>query len=182
LLCENLIGNTSFEDGDAFWTIPATDYSGRITTEQAHSGEQSVLLGILDPADDAFSFSSVWQDVFVPPDAQSVTFSYWYYPQSLDPDDRQIVEVREPNNENRNRLRGFAGDTSNEQKWLFGSFDLTEHYPGKTIRLYFSAFNRNQDANPGGVTAMYVDDVSLVVCRPRVGGWPYHVHLPLLRR
>jgi len=109
-------------------------------TEQAHSGEHSALLGITDPGEDAFSFSSIWQDLFVPPDAQSVTFSYWYYPVSLDPEDRQIVEVREPNNENRNRLRGFAGDTSNEQKWLFGSFDLAEHYPGKTIRLYFSAF------------------------------------------
>ncbi|RME45678.1 MAG: hypothetical protein D6791_10150, partial [Chloroflexi bacterium] len=182
LVCTNILDNPGFEDGEAFWTIPATDFPGRITTEQAHSGERSALLGILNPEQDVYSFSSIWQDVFIPADAQSATLSYWYYPVSLDPEDRQIVEVREPNQEIRNRLKGFPGDTSNEQKWLFGSFDLTEHYPGKTARLYFSAFNRNQDANPGGVTAMYVDDVSLVVCRLSSEGWPYRVYLPLVGR
>lgn len=178
LVCAELIGNPGFEDGDAFWTLPTTDYSGRITTERAHSGAHSALLGIVYPEEDVYSFSSIWQDLFIPPDAQRVTFSYWYYPASLDPEDRQIVEVRQPNQENRNRLRGFPGDTSDEQRWLFNSFDLTEHYPGRTVRLYFSAFNRNQEANPGGVTAMYVDDVSLVVCRPPVKT----AYLPLLTR
>ncbi|MFQ5854753.1 MAG: SpoIID/LytB domain-containing protein [Anaerolineae bacterium] len=177
-VCGDLVNNPSFEDGQAFWTIPMTDYPGRITSERAHTGDRSVLVGILDPEEDVLSFSSVWQDLFVRANAESVTLSYWYYPVSLDPEDRQIVEVREPDNENRNRLQGFAGDTSNEQKWLFGQFDLTEHYPGKKIRLYFDAFNRNQDAHPGGVTAMYVDDVSLKVCGPPVG--PERAYLPLI--
>lgn len=179
-VCEDLVGNPSFEQADAFWTIPSTRYTARISAEESHTGEHSALLGILTPEEDVFSFSSVWQDILVPPDAKRATLSFWYHPLSLDPEDRQIAEVREPNNENRNRLRGFPDDTSNEQKWLFSSFDLTEHYPGKTIQLYFSAFNRNQDSHPGGITAMYVDDVSLEVCRIGVRNWSNHVYLSLL--
>ncbi len=178
-VCDDLIENASFEAGEAFWTITTTAYSGRITSQRSHSGKHSALVGILDAADDVLSFSSVWQDLVVPADALSVTFSYWYYPVSSDLEDRQIVEVREPDVELRNRLRGFAGDTSDEQQWLFDSLSLTEHYPGKSVRLYFGAFNRNQDAVPGGVTAMYVDDVSLEVCRL---GRNEHAYLPLVHR
>jgi hypothetical protein len=181
-VCQNLVNDPGFEAGQAFWSIPATAYRAQITTQQAHSGTRSVLVGIITPEHDILSFSSVWQDVAVPIDAQRVTFSYWYYPISRDPEDRQIVEIREPGSEIRNRLRGFAGETSSEQQWLFRSFDLTEHYPAKEIRLYFSAFNRNQEGAPGGITALYVDDVSLEVCRFGTLERPYQVYLPILNR
>jgi hypothetical protein len=48
------------------------------------------------------------------------------------------------------------------------------------VWLYFGAFNRNQVEMPGGVTAMYVDDVSLEVCRP---DRPYYkTYLPAVAR
>jgi len=112
----------------------------------------------------------------------SVNLSFWYYPISADEEDRQIAEVWEPNREVRNRLMGVGGDTSDAQEWIHRSFDLTEHYPGRTMWLYFSVLNRNQDRRPGGVTAMYVDDVSLTVCRPRQATESQQVYLPLVGR
>lgn len=178
-VCVDLIRNPGFEDAGSGWEIPDTDYPARITSEMAHAGEQAALVGILDPEDDVLSFSSVSQTMAVPTDAERVRLSYWYYPVSLDSADRQIVEVREPNEEIRNRLRGFEGDTSDAQAWTFEQFDLTEHYPGRAIWLYFGAFNRNQVEAPGGVTAMYVDDVELEVCRP---DRPYKTYLPAVAR
>jgi hypothetical protein len=179
-VCANLIQDPGFEDFGTGWAIPETDYPARVTSDIVHSGEQAALVGILEPADDVLSYSSVSQTVTVPGDAQQVRLSYWYYPVSRDPGDRQIVEVRQPNQEIRNRLRGFDGDTSDAQAWSFEEFDLTEHYPGRTVWLYFGAFNRNQVEMPGGVTAMYVDDVSLEVCRP---DRPYYkTYLPAVAR
>lgn len=181
VVCLEYVGNPSFEY-DTHWTFTDTPRPARYSTARAHSGTRSVLLGILDPAQDVYSYSSVEQTIPIPADALSVVLSYWYYPISSDEEDRQIAEVWEPNREVRNRLMGVGGDTSDAQQWLHRSFDLTEHYPGRTMWLYFSVLNRNQDLRPGGVTAMYVDDVSLTVCRPRRAMEAQRVYLPLMGR
>ena len=43
--------------------------------------------------------------------------------------------------------------------WTPYEFELRDH-AGQTVKLYFDAFNNGH----WGVTAMYVDDVSLQVC------------------
>jgi len=48
---------------------------------------------------------------------------------------------------------------SDARVWTPYEFELRDH-AGKTVRLYFDAFNNGNR----GVTAMYVDDVSLQVC------------------
>jgi hypothetical protein len=59
---------------------------------------------------------------------------------------------------------GYILDTlvwqlSNKQSWEYREFDLLA-YKGQTIRLQFGTYNDGW----GGVTAMYVDDVTLDVC------------------
>jgi bacillopeptidase F (M6 metalloprotease family) len=49
----------------------------------------------------------------------------------------------------------------NDQAWTFHQFDLDD-YASQTIKLQFGVYNNGRD----GVTAMYVDDVSLEVCFP----------------
>jgi hypothetical protein len=172
--CEELVLNPGFESGEG-WVIGETLYRARYSSEQVHSGTRAMLLGITDPQDDLFSFSSAWQDVSIPPEAASAVFSFWYYPISRDPSDRQIVEVQILADGVQNRLIG-TGPASNSQRWEYASFDLAEHYAGRNVRLYFTVLNRGTD----GVTAMFLDDVSLRVCRGT--GETYRMYLPLIRR
>jgi bacillopeptidase F (M6 metalloprotease family) len=51
-------------------------------------------------------------------------------------------------------------DLSDNQKWENESIDVMK-YAGKTIKIQFTTFNNGG----GGVTSMYVDDVTLEVCR-----------------
>jgi hypothetical protein len=172
--CAELVVNPGFESS-AGWVIGDTAYRARYSSEQVHSGAAAMLLGITDPQDDRYSFSSVWQDVTIPSAAASAVFTLWYYPISRDPADRQIVEVRVVSDGSQNRLMG-TGSASNSQRWEYASFDLAEHYVGRDVRLYFTVVNQGTD----GVTAMFLDDVSLRVCRQMIGA--YRIYLPLIRK
>jgi bacillopeptidase F (M6 metalloprotease family) len=55
---------------------------------------------------------------------------------------------------------------SDDRRWIPYHFDLTA-YAGQTIKLYFGVYNDGWD----GVTAMYVDDVSLKLCAPTTLVW-----------
>jgi hypothetical protein len=48
---------------------------------------------------------------------------------------------------------------SDAQVWKLHTFDLSQ-YSGQSIKIQFGTFNDGL----GGVTAMYVDDVSLQMC------------------
>jgi hypothetical protein len=70
-------------------------------------------------------------------------------------DDSQYVLVLD---ETGDWLETLLWQRSNGQTWLEHSYDLSAHI-GQTIHLHFGTVNDGQD----GVTAMYVDDVSLKV-------------------
>jgi len=174
-VCTELLRDPGFEVGDG-WNISQTPRQARRTQERWHEGQWSMLLGITDPAEDIFSFSSVWQDTHIPAGVTSAVLSFWHFPISDDPDDRQLVEVRAPNDGLQHRLLG-TGPASNSRQWERLAFDLTEHYAGRDVRLYFGVFNRGT----AGVTAMYLDDVSLLACWG-TGERKYRVFLPYLKR
>ena len=58
-----------------------------------------------------------------------------------------------------NWLDTLVWQRSNEQYWRFMQFNL-KPYAGLTIQLQWGSYNNGWD----GVTAMYVDDVSLLAC------------------
>lgn len=60
-----------------------------------------------------------------------------------------------------NELARLVVSRLNEKSWKQESHDLTS-FAGQTIVIYFGSNNNGQ----GGVTGMYVDDVSLEVCVP----------------
>lgn len=157
--CEERIVNGSFED-DQSWILPNTKRSARYTTDKIHSGNRALLLGIISGEQDIHSYSIARQRVDIPPNAESVTLSYWYYPilnESVD-GDLQLISIK--NSEGAIIREELWGDTSNEQDWVFSKHNLSD-FRGSEVTLDFNVINyEDGDSLP----AMYIDDISLQVC------------------
>ena len=173
--CVEGMANGGFEyDGD--WEIPVTKYPASYTAAAAHSGSRSMRVGITEPTDNSESYSSARQSVVVPTGATSVTLRFWLYPVSGEPaalafpvhppaptlqettlaSDAQYVLVLD---ENDLWIDTLLWQRTNDRQWRFHQFDLMA-YAGQTIKLHFGVYNDGW----GGVTGMYLDDVSLEVC------------------
>lgn len=173
--CENKISNSGFETSES-WTIPLTAYSAGYATEKAHAGSRSMRTGIINVLDNRYSYSDAAQYVSIPASAASATLSLWVYAISsenttlaLPPitqgkafgeealaSDVQYVLILDQNNI---WIDTLIWQRSNAQQWVQYTFDLKK-YAGRTIRLQFGTFNDGVS----GITAMYVDDVTLDVC------------------
>lgn len=153
----DLIINGSFESDDG-WEFRWTPRQGRYSNEKAHSGSRSALVGITDPNLDHFAYSSAAQKITVPAGAAKVMLKAFVYPVSTDlgSGDAQYIMVLDSNF---GVIKALYRGLSNEQSWQEHTFDLTQ-YAGQTIYVYFGAVNVRVN---GKVTAMYVDDVSVVV-------------------
>jgi PKD repeat protein len=174
--CAEGIANGGFEY-DSDWEFPQTKYPAVYTTVITRSGNRSARTGIVDSGDNRESYSSVRQTITVPAGTISATLSFWLYPVSGEPpvnltpparllaptieravlaSDRQYVIVLNQDDEWINTL---VWQRKDDEQWTFHQFDLTT-YAGRTIKLQFGTYNDGWD----GVTAMYVDDVSLELC------------------
>jgi hypothetical protein len=174
-VCNNLIINGGFEN-DQGWKIANTPYPARYSTAEKHSGNRSLLAGIMDPQDNEPSYSTATQTVTIPNGTDKQLLRFWLYPQTTEPPDlvspinplvldevdataagdMQLVLILD---ESGKQLEQLVVDRRDDQAWLFYEFNLS-HYVGETIRIYFSVKNDGE----GGVTSMYVDDVSLGSC------------------
>ena len=175
--CTEEIANGGFEEDNA-WEIPLTEYPATYTTALAHSGQRSMRVGIVAASHNRESYSSARQAVTIPTDAVSATLRFWLYPLSgeqgdpafpaqplaatvqeaaLDGDVQYVLVLNESNE----WIGTLVWQLSDQRKWKQHQFDLLA-YAGRTIKLQFGAYNDGWD----GVTATYVDDVSLEICRP----------------
>jgi hypothetical protein len=176
--CEEEITNGSFES-DEEWDIPITKYTASYSTAVVHSGNRSMRVGIVEPADNRYSYSSARQWVTIPSDVISATLRFWLYPLSGEPavleapigplattieeavlpGDAQYVLIL---NEQEHWIDApLLWQRSDDRVWTFHQSDLMA-YAGRTIKLHFGAYNDGW----GGVTGMYLDDVSLELCSP----------------
>jgi hypothetical protein len=124
-----------------------------------HGGARSARVGIVDGID-RYSYSSIVQPVTIPADARRATLTYWVYPLSDDvfPRDIQMVLILSE----RFRTIAFVDRTlSDAQQWVQRSYDMTP-FAGRTVYVYFGVYNGGRT---GRTSAMYVDDVSLIVER-----------------
>ena len=173
--CVDAVANGGFET-DSDWVLPSTPYEARYSTAQAHSGDRSMQVGIVDAAEDVESYSSAQQEVTIPAGVGSATLRFWLYAVSDEPELRTSVAA--PALEPQDTLAAdgqyvLLFDESGARKTLlsavldvrswveYGSFDLSD-YKGQTVKLYFGVSN-DGDGEP---TGMYVDDVSLEICPP----------------
>jgi bacillopeptidase F (M6 metalloprotease family) len=158
--------------------MEVTEYTAEYDTAVYRNGSQSMRVGIINPADNIFSYSSAWQRVAIPADATSADLKFWlksvsssthqtekvpdyisykspYAPMTTDV---QYVLVFDQMGR-QHQLVPFQRE--NNTFWQDYDFDLSE-FKGQTIMLWFGVYNDGT----GGVTGMYVDDVSLNICTP----------------
>jgi serine protease len=151
---QNLLTNGDFE-GEEGWEFGDTPVRGGYDSTVVLSGARSARLGIVNQADRK-SFTSVWQKVALPAQANRISLSANIYPISQDSGgDVQFIAVLD----SRFRVvRQLSVGLSNSQRWERKDFDLSE-FRGQTIFIYFSVFNQGGSNRP---SAMYVDEVALV--------------------
>jgi len=136
--------------------------------------------GILVTADNRLSYSDARQTVMIPADADQARLRLWIYPLSgeslLQPlpslpkfngnsifglaplaNDAQYVLILNQYNQ---ELQTLLWQRSNSLTWTLMEFDLSA-YVGSTIKIQFGTYNDGY----GGITAMYVDDVSLEISK-----------------
>ncbi|MFN8495852.1 MAG: RHS repeat-associated core domain-containing protein [Caldilineaceae bacterium] len=119
-------------------------------------------LGIVKPADNVYSYSTVQQTVILSKDVTQATLRFWLYttitPQNTleGAGDAQFVLILNQNNE---LLKTLIWQQRDDRLWQMREFDL-QPWAGQTIKLHFGVLNNGTDS----VSAIYVDDVSLQVC------------------
>jgi len=170
------VANGGFEyDGD--WEIPPYGYPAEYTTATAHGGDRSMRVGIVEPADNVNSWSSARQLVTIPADASSATLRFSLYLLSEEPlaelafpgrplappveeaassGDLQLVRILDEHDQ---LIAPLLRERSDDRQWTSHERELIT-YAGQTVKLYFGVSNDGL----GGVTGMYVDDVSLELC------------------
>ncbi len=154
--CVEGIVNGGFED-DSGWNLPTTAYPAGYTTAITHSGNRSMRVGIVELGDNRESYSSARQMVTIPSDAISATLHFWLYLLSgASSADVQYVMILD---EDGQEVEMLISQRRDDRQWMSHQFDLTP-YAGWTVELYFGVYNDGSD----GVTAIYVDDVSLEIC------------------
>ena len=173
--CSELIANGDFEI-DGSWTMPATAYSADYSARQAHGALRSMRMGIDVAGVNKYSYSDARQTVTIPTNATRATLRFWLYAMSGSP--AQLSMPRKPLARSVQDA-GLASDAQyllvlskygvwtdtllwqlrDDRTWTYHEVDVTS-YAGQTIKLQYGVYNDGY----GGVTAMYLDDVSLEMC------------------
>lgn len=178
--CYGGVLNGGFEN-NSMWVFPPTDHSAGYSQagDPTKAGSRSLRTGILSAADQVMAFSSAYQSVSIPADATKVNLAFWMYPQTteqplspasalmlnpLAPDavDTQYVLIQDKIGNN----YFLMSIRSNSRSWSQLKFDLLQvvgqFIKGQTIKIWFGTYNDGAD----GVTAMFVDEVTLEICQP----------------
>lgn len=171
--CGELLVNGGFE-GDAGWELLG-GYPADYSTALARSGQRALRVGIVEGAA-VYSYSSAWQSFSVPEDADAARLEAWLYPLSQDLRGVQRVWLM---NEQRAYLETIWQTASNAAQWQQVTYDLSAH-AGQTRWLYLGVYN---PGGASGITGMYVDDVSILACRPATVFTPtMQIMLPIVRQ
>ena len=183
--CFQALTNRRFENNSG-WGIPNTAYPAGYSTLQVFEGNRSMRAGIYYQSHRKFSYSDFYQQLYIPSTADSATLKVRIWqksgealldqpfdaetlnlptginvrdlPASLTGSDLQYLLILDKWG---NILQWKWTDLSDDRIWNQWTFNLSG-YAGKTIRLQFGVFNNNSD----GVTSMFVDDASLLICDP----------------
>lgn len=174
-VCEERVKNTSFET-NTDWYIPPTAFSAGYSTYVEHGGLRSMRTGIKYLAHNTFSYSDFGQVIKVPSWANSAVLSMYLYNLSGEPTSTLLPEQPKAAEFGEAVLAGdvqyllvldiygnwidtLIWQRLNEGYWKYVSINLSK-YAGHTIKLQWGTYNDGW----GGVTSMFVDDVSLIAC------------------
>ncbi len=175
-VCGNALLNSDFE-ANTGWVFPATVNTASYSTTLSHSGLRSARTGSTSAATNIYSFSSVRQSFTIPAQANTALLKFWIYPlsgelplQAILPtpagplfgnaplaNDLQFVMILDQSN---NLLETLLYQRSDSRIWTYYEYTLLK-YAGRTITIEFGTYNDGLD----GYSAMFVDDVTLDVCK-----------------
>ena len=175
--CYEEIINTGFEKNTG-WGIPLTVYPAVYSPTKFHSGTRSMRTGIVAVGDNVYSFSDARQTVDIPSDSEKAKLTLWEYPMSGEVSSLALPQIQLGTTFG---LAPLSGDVqyllvldrydtwidtliwqrSDDRHWNSQTFNLL-NFAGMTITLQFGTYNDGKN----GISAMYVDDFSLMICRP----------------
>lgn len=186
--CTEGVLNGGFETLSA-WEFPITPYSAGYSQARVRTGSYAARTGIINTWDNRYSYSSVQQRVTIPANATSAVLRFWMYQISGEVSTMALPEeLPEANtgafisedgalfgsepmagdvqyalilNSSKQWIGTMVWTRSNARVWTEQAFDLRQ-YAGSTIWLHFGTYNDGAS----GVSALYVDDVSLTLCAP----------------
>lgn len=174
-VCTEKVTNGGFESG-AGWYIPTTEFSAGYSTFLKHGGARSMRTGIYYWYHNRYSYSDASQAVSIPAWIGSATLRFYGRPITSEFTSAMLAEHPTAAQFGPSAMSGDAQyllvldywgnwiDTLiwqrvNSSGWVYYQFDL-KRFAGSTITLQFGTYNNGYD----GVTAFYIDDVSLQVC------------------
>jgi len=169
--CKEGVVNGDFESNLA-WQFSNAGY----TSTSTHAGSRAALTGILDSSNNTEGYSSVKQVISIPTNTVGAVLRLWLFPLSDDvvsqglieqasmptidtataSNDAQYILIRDGSNE---LLETLLWMRSNTRTWSVFEFNLSK-YAGQVVTLEIGVVNDGL----GGVTGMYVDDVTLALC------------------
>ncbi len=180
--CDNIVQNPGFEYYSD-WSIVITAYPAGYSTAKANSGLQSMRTGIVNTAVNRYSYSDAYQMITIPSDAEQAILGLNLYSKSGEVTTTKAGENDLPEvpidmlfgeatlsadvqyvlvlNQYGYIVESLVWQLKNNKSWDYREFDLLK-YKGQTIRLQFGTYNNGW----GGISAMYMDDVTLDVCDP----------------
>jgi hypothetical protein len=146
----NLVVNGGFESGSSGWALGGSP-TPVVTTQKAHSGTHSALLGQRTLSSWTWANNSVVQTVTLPSSASSITLSFWYY---LTCSGSQGIQVSLVANGVTTTILRVCGNTNG---WTKFSYNLLP-YRGKQLKLVFAAAATRRYT----YCQMFLDDVSVL--------------------
>lgn len=154
--CQELLVNGDLE-GSGGWRFGATPAPGTIVDTPVHAGAFALRVGIAG-GNNAVAYSTAYQTVALPANAEQLTLTYWERPGATGDsgDYREIVVLRSDFTVLRSleRQPGAGND-----QWTQRTFTLTD-LRGQTIVLYWNVYNNGS----GATLVNYLDDLSLQSC------------------
>ncbi|RME82999.1 MAG: Zn-dependent exopeptidase M28, partial [Caldilineae bacterium] len=153
--CIELVQNGGFES-DAAWHFGSTSRPADYTTLLSHSGERSLRTGIVPPVANRYAFSTAYQPLSLPGDAEQILLTFWLNTGGADSNDRTEVLLYKSN---WSVLKVVFRGRPNNENWTFYTYDLTT-FAGRDVYLYLNTLNDGS----GSRAWAYFDDISLLAC------------------
>ncbi len=157
--CQELVTNGGFETQGYWYSLNVPEAQPSYVASPVHGGGGSLLMGYTTTvgAPASLIYSSIQQTITVPLTATQTTMTFWRYPVSGDTQgDLQYFAVGPaPTN-----VAIIWQMKSNERAWTPTTLDLSAYTGTLTVR--FGVYNDGKN----GVSAVYLDDVSVRSCGP----------------
>lgn len=157
-VCTELLVNGDFESSSN-WQFGSTPFPGRYSTTAAYIGARSVQLGIPDGNTNRRAYSTTFQRVTIPADAEAPVLLR-YVEQTHGPADnldyRQVLLLNSSYGYVAQLSRSYAAGAG---EWTQRVFDVTA-YRGRSLVVYFNVYNNGT----GTQMWSFVDRVELGTC------------------